>query len=64
MKKFLLKVLVYAIISILGAMWFVGVLNIINTYVEWCCADNLRFIITSIIEIFIIMIMVTRELAR
>lgn len=64
MGKFLLKVLVYAIVSVLGAMWFVGVLNIINAYVEWCCADNMRCLITSIIEIIVIMIMVTRELSR
>ena len=64
MRKFLLRALVYIIVSVLGAMWFVGVLNIINTYVEWCCADNMRCLITSIIEIIIIMIMITRELSK
>ena len=61
MKKFIKKVLGYGIASILSTMWFLGVMIIINDYVEWTCADNTRFIITTIIELLIIARLFIRE---
>lgn len=61
MKKFIKKILGYGIASVLATMWFLGVLIIINNYVEWCCADNTRFIITTIIELLIIAKLFIRE---
>lgn len=63
MKKFIKKVLGYGIASILSTMWFLGVMIIINDYVEWTCADNTRFIITTIIELLIIARLFIREVA-
>ena len=64
MKKFIKKVLGYGIASILGTMWFLGVMIIINNYVEWTCADNTRFSVTTAIELVIITILFLKEIAK
>lgn len=34
------------VLSVLATMWVLGVFIIINSYVEWVCADNTRFTIS------------------
>lgn len=64
MKKFIKKVLGYGIASILSTMWFLGIMIIINDYVEWTCADNTRFSISTAIGLVIITILFLREVAK
>ena len=64
MKKFIKKVLGYGIASILFTMWFLGVMIIINDYVEWCCSDNTIFSISVAIDLVIITILFLREVAK
>ena len=58
------KVVFGGLASILATMWLLGVIIMINNYVEWTCEDNTRFIISSIIGITIIFIMTIREASK
>lgn len=58
------KVVFGGLASILATMWLLGVIIMINNYVEWTCEDNTRFITSSIIGIIIIFIMISREASR
>lgn len=58
------KVVFGGLASILATMWLLGVIIMINNYVEWTCEDNTRFIISSIIGIAIVFIMTIREASK
>lgn len=58
------KVIFGGIASVLATMWLLGVIIMINNYVEWTCEDNTRFIISSIIGITIIFVMTIREASK
>lgn len=58
------KVVFGGLASILATMWLLGIIIMINNYVEWTCEDNTRFIISSIIGITIVLIMTIREASK
>lgn len=58
------KVVFGGLASILATMWLLGIIIMINNYIEWTCEDNTRFIISSIIGITIIFIMTIREASK
>lgn len=58
------KIIFRGLASILATLWVLGIIIMINDYVEWTCANNIRFVISSIIGIIIIFIMISREASR
>lgn len=62
--KVLKKVIFGGLASILATLWFLGIIIMINNYIEWTCANNIRFVISSIIGTIIVFIMISREASR
>ena len=58
------KVVFGGLASILATMWVLGIVIMINDYVEWTCEDDIRFVISSIIGITIVFIMTIREASK
>ena len=58
------KVVFGGLASILATMWLLGIIIMINDYVEWTCKDDTRFVISSIIGIAIVLIMTIREASK
>lgn len=61
MKKVLNGLLGY-VVALLCILWMLGILIIANSFIEWVCANSLRFIIVAIIGTIVIIRMIIKEI--
>ena len=59
-----MKIFLFLVGSIFGAMWVCGALSIINTFVNWACSSLFNFFVSLLVLTTLAFVLIIQEISQ